>query len=148
MMDDATLPDIDAEEISADPVTIALELRDDQMPRAFAWYYMLCDHGAPSAEQVQQAISQRLERSFEWEEQAATMRDQIEAYQEYIYELQQHLKLLRPIQKGIKHLMQEVHDLKDAVNANPPRPDPPRQHATPSLAIRTLKRLNTDDEAS
>ena len=129
-----------------DPIQLTLVFHEANNPKILELYNSLCDEdGNLLRTQFEQEIYQRLEDSFDLPEQVTTLQAQVEAYQEYIYELQGRLKLLESIQSGVDQILQEFRDLH---NSDKPglNNDAPKLHAKPSLAIRTLKRLHDQKE--
>lgn len=129
------------------PVKFTFVLQDEVTPKTLELYESLCDEeGNILRTEFEREVCERLEESFEHEEELVTMQAQIEAYQEYIYELQSRLNVLGPMHENVKQLLREVRALKPKETTPPPDPDAPKQHAKPSMAIRTLKRLHDDTE--
>jgi hypothetical protein len=70
------------------PVRFTLILQEDNTPKTLELYHSLCDEdGNLIHTEFEQEIYQRLEGSFDLPEQMTTLQAQVEAYQEYIYEL-------------------------------------------------------------
>lgn len=129
-----------------DPVTLTFVLQEDVTPKTLEFYSSLCNElGEPGEAEFRREILQRLEESFDLQEQVTTLQAQVEAYQEYIYELNDRLKILEHTQTGIEQILREIQEVKQAITSEE-NEDSPKHHARPSLAIRTLKRLQEKEE--
>ncbi len=130
-----------AEETHTSSVELMLVLQEDVTPKTLELYRFLCHaHGETARKKLQQEVIQRLEASFDVQGQITTLQAQIEAYQEYIFELQNRFESLEKVQNGIEQILQEIQLLKQSKQPEPVE-DEPKKHTRPSFAIRTLKRL-------
>ncbi len=128
------------------PVKFTFVLQDEVTPKTLELYESLCDEeGNIIRTEFEREVGERLEASFDRQEELVTLQAQIDAYQEYIYELQSRLNVLGPMHENVKQILRDVQALKRQEDS-PPDPDAPKQHARPSMAIRTLKRLHDDTE--
>ncbi len=128
------------------PVQVTLVFQEETSPKILERYDALREEdGNLLRTKFEQEIYRRLEDSFDLQEQITNLHAQVESYQEYIYELLSRLKTLDSMQSGIEEILTEVRALRRAEKSEHPS-DVPKQHAKPSLAIRTLKRLREQQE--
>ncbi|MBD3306045.1 hypothetical protein GF339_06655 [candidate division KSB3 bacterium] len=128
-----------------EPVKFTCILHEDATPNTLALYYTFKDEAENAQpEEFRQEILQRLEASFDLQEEVTTLQAQVEAYQEYIYELNDRLQILEQMQIGIDQILRELETIKQSQAHQ--EGNAPKQHAKPTLAIRTLKRLQEKEE--